>query len=90
MTLASAVGAVAAGGLALYGLHRLGTWLDDRGWLYYRRSSRKGRLSLALAAALDPNARRILEIQEAVQREDDEDGDPLRPRVRVTGRQERS
>ena len=70
--------------VALLGLHRLGLWLDDRGWLYYRRSSRKGRWGLALAAAFDPNVRRILEIQESVKRDEDESGDPTKPRVRVT------
>jgi hypothetical protein len=72
-------------GAALWGLHRLGLWLDDRGWLFYRRSSRRGRWGRALAAAFDPQVRRILEIQERIQRQDDEDGDPLRPRVRVDG-----
>ena len=75
-----------AGAVAvLYGLHRLGLWLDDRGWLYYRKSSRKGRMSLLLASVIDPEARRILELQEKVQLEEDDDGDPLRPRVRIDG-----
>lgn len=68
---------------ALYDLHRLGSWLDDRGWLYYRRRSRKGRWGLAIASIFDREARRILEMQERVQVEEDEDGDPLRPRVRL-------
>ena len=68
---------------ALYGLHRLGQWLDDRGWLYYRKSTRKGRVGLSILAAFDAEARRILELQEKVQLQEDEDGDPLRPRVRI-------
>ncbi len=72
-----------AGLTALYGLHKLGQWLDDRGWLYYRKSSRKSRGWLSSAAAFDAEARRILELQEKVQMQEDEDGDPLRPRVRV-------
>jgi len=73
---------VVVGAVALFALHRLGLWLDDRGWLYYRRSSRKDRpWRLRLAAALDPNARRILELHEAARLEEDEDGDPARPRV---------
>jgi thiosulfate reductase cytochrome b subunit len=73
---------VVLGAAALYALHRLALWLDDRGWLYYRRSSRQRRhWRLRLAAALDPNARRILELHENVRLEEDEDGDPARPRV---------
>ena len=60
---------------ALYALHRLGLWLEHRGWLYYSRASRKGRTSLAIAAAFDPNARRILDIQEEERAEQDESGD---------------
>jgi hypothetical protein len=74
---------VAAGLAGLYGLHRLGSWLDDRGWLYYGRSSRKGRWGLAIAAVFDQEVRRIVEMQERVQVEEDEDGDTLRPKVRV-------
>jgi hypothetical protein len=44
--------------------------------------------AVALATAFDPQVRRILEIQEAVQRQDDEDGDPLRPRVIASDREE--
>ena len=73
----------AAASAALYGLHRLGRWLDDRGWLYYRRSSRRGRWGLAIASIFDQEARRVLEMQERVQVEEDEDGDPLRPEVRA-------
>lgn len=65
---------------ALYGLHRVGLWLDDRGWLYYLRSSRRGRWGLAIASIFDQEARRILELHEKVQVEEDEDGDPLRPK----------
>ena len=61
---------------ALYGLHRLALWLEDRGWLYYTRESRKGRTSLAIAAAFDPNVRRIQELQEQETLEQDENGDP--------------
>jgi hypothetical protein len=75
-------GAAAALAAALFGLHRLGSWLDDRGWLYYRRSSRSGRWGLAIASVFDQEARRIQEMQERVQLEEDEDGDPLRPKVR--------
>jgi len=71
----SAALALAAGTLALYALHRLALWLERRGWLYYRNSRRKSSVWLAVAAAFDPNARRIQEIQEERQLEQDESGD---------------
>jgi len=66
------VGAALAG---LWALHRLALWLESRGWLYYIHTSRRSRMWLSLAAALDPNARRILEIHEAQRLEQDESGD---------------
>jgi hypothetical protein len=60
---------------ALYALHRLALWLESRGWLYYVHTSRRSRIWLSLAAAFDPNARRILEIHEAKSLEQDESGD---------------
>ena len=60
---------------ALYALHRLALGLESRGWLYYVHPSRRGRMWLSLAAAFDPNARRILEIHAAQRLEQDESGD---------------
>jgi hypothetical protein len=76
------IGIALCGGL-LYGLHRLGLWLDDRGWLYYRRGSRPGRWGLAIASIFDAEVRRIQEMQERTQVEEDDEGDPLRPKVRL-------
>jgi hypothetical protein len=67
-----AIGALAA---ALYALHRLALWLEARGWLYYTQASRKTRTSLSFFAAFDPNVRRIQELQEREQSEQDEIGD---------------
>ena len=64
---------------ALYGLHRLGLYCERRGWLNYTRRSRRGRLSLVLAAAIDPNARHILEIQEEEAVEQDGSGGDTHP-----------
>jgi hypothetical protein len=77
------IGAAAVGAAGLLGLHRLGLWLDCHGWLYYRKSSRRKGGWLGLAAAFDPNARRILELQEAQHLEEDENGDPARLRVTI-------
>jgi len=73
---------VVVGAVALFALHRLGLWLDDRGWLYYRRGSRPGRWGLAIASIFDAEVRRIQELQERTQVEEDDEGDPLRPKVR--------
>jgi hypothetical protein len=58
--LALAVGSVAA----LFGLDRLGLWLEDRGWLYYRR--RKPTRSpmsgfLAMQQFIEPGIRHVVE-----------------------------
>lgn len=66
---------IASLGATLYALHRLGLWLESRGWLYYTRKARKGRSSLAIAAAFDPYARKVLELEEKIQLEEDEGGD---------------
>ena len=64
-----------AAAAALYALHRGALWLESRGWLYYSHTRRRGRVWLALAAAFDPNARKIQEVQEARRLEQDESGD---------------
>jgi len=61
------IGALAIG----YALHRLCLWLERAGNLYYVNSWRKGSrgsFALALASAIDPNARRILEAHQTAQR----------------------
>ena len=65
--------------IAGYALHRLGLWLESRGWLYYTRRSRKTRASLAIAAIVDPYAQRVLEAQEQEVEEAAEPGDPPSP-----------
>jgi hypothetical protein len=74
---------IAVSAAALFALHRLGLWLDDRGWLYYRRESREGAL-LKLAAAFDPAARAIQAMQEESRLENGGvgDGDPTRDWLR--------
>jgi hypothetical protein len=57
--LALAVGSVAA----LFGLDRLGLWLEDRGWLYYRRrkpTSSPGGF-LAMQQFIEPGISHVIE-----------------------------
>jgi hypothetical protein len=59
-----------AGGLAaLYTLHRVALWLERRGWLYYVNSrdhfAGRGSLLVAVAAAVDPTVRHLIEAQRA-------------------------
>jgi hypothetical protein len=55
------------GGAALYGLHRLCLWLEERGWLYYKHkqpSSSPAGCLVALQQALDPQTKHVLQIKE--------------------------
>jgi len=52
---------------ALYQLHRLGLWLDERGWLYYKykKSSRSaGGCFIALEQVLEPPIQHVLHVKE--------------------------
>jgi len=54
-----------------YSVHRLCLWLERASYLYYVNSWRKGSrgsFALALASAIDPNARRVLEAHQEAQR----------------------
>ena len=70
---------LAAAGLVAYALHHGLLWLERRGWLYYVKSKRTGRVSLAMFAAVDPAARQIQEVQEQEISEDADPGDPPTP-----------
>ena len=49
MTWLLAAGLVAAAIAAvLYGLHRLATWAERNGWIYYRSDDRKGPLPMGM------------------------------------------
>jgi hypothetical protein len=59
------VGGVGVAGLAaaLYGLDRLGLWLEDRGWLYYRRKRPTSSPMSALVALhqfIEPGVRHVV------------------------------
>jgi hypothetical protein len=72
---------------ALYALHRLALWMEERGWLYYRHkrgsSGALGAAFLEVQALLEPANRHVLEIRRDEASEGDESGgppDPARPR----------
>src|SRR5262245_4560367 len=59
---------VLIGGVAgLYGLHRLGLWLEERGWLYYKHKKPDGGTTscfVAVQEVLEPQITHVLEIKE--------------------------
>jgi hypothetical protein len=80
MRAALVAAAVAA---ALYGLHRLGAWAEDRGYVNYRRragsSGSLGNAMLEVQALLEPTTRHILEERVRDDREQEPDAAPPRP-----------
>jgi hypothetical protein len=70
---------LAAGVAALYVLHRLALWAEQRGWIYYQR--KRSRTSLLgtgiqeLHALLEPSRQHVIEARQQ-DREQDEAGDP--------------
>src|SRR6516225_3160474 len=59
---ALAIGAVAA----LFGLDRLGLWLEDRGWLYYRRkkpTSSPMTAFVAMQQVIEPGVTHVVEVR---------------------------
>jgi hypothetical protein len=59
---ALAIAAVAA----LFGLDRIGLWLEDRGWLYYRRkrtSSSPMSSWVAMQQIIEPGVRHVVEVK---------------------------
>jgi len=76
MVLTAWVIAIAVG---LYVLHRLGLWMEERGWIYYwRKHGSSGSLSsafLEVQALLEPSQRHVLEIKREDDDEQDESGD---------------
>jgi hypothetical protein len=64
----------------MYALHRLGLWMEQRGWIYYwKKHGSSGTLSsafLELEALLEPSKRHVIEIKRRDQSEQYESGDP--------------
>jgi hypothetical protein len=71
---------VIAGVAAVYALHRLGLWMEDRGWIYYRKkhgsSGTLGSALLEIEALLEPTRRHVVEVQRRDESEQHESGDP--------------
>ena len=61
---------VLAGAGVLYGLHRLSSWMEDRGWIYYRK--KRG----SSGSMLEPGKRYVLEEKRKEDVDDEESGDP--------------
>ncbi len=54
-------------GLVGYGLHRVGLWLEARGWIFYRKhqsSSTAAGSMLALQQIVEPSVRHVIEMKE--------------------------
>jgi hypothetical protein len=71
---------VIAGVAALYTLHRLGLWMEDRGWIYYRKkhgsSGTLGSALLEIEELLEPTKRHVIEARHRDDFEEHESGDP--------------
>jgi len=68
------------GVLGIYGAHRLLSWMDDRGWIYYRRrrgtSAALGNAMLQVQTFYQPSVEEVLEARLEEHTEEDESGDP--------------
>ncbi len=74
--------AILGGLAALYGLHRLALWLEQRGHLYYLHKKPSGSAAgsfVALQKIIEPQSQHVLSIQEEALCDDGETGGPDRP-----------
>jgi hypothetical protein len=58
---------ILGGAAALYGLHRLCLWLEQRGWLFYMDRKPTGSVAscfVAVQQAIEPAARHVHEMKE--------------------------
>lgn len=83
MRTALLVIAVVLGG---YGLHRLASWAESRGWIYYLKrrgsSGTLGNAFLELQTMIDPSKKIVLEERRREVHEEDDEGDPPEPQGR--------
>ena len=74
---------VLGGVLLLFGLDRLGLWMESRGWIYYRKKKPQpgglGNALLELHTLLQPSREHIVEIKKAVRRQEFKRADPPKP-----------
>jgi hypothetical protein len=62
-------------GVALYGLHRLGLWLEDRGLLYYCRrkpDSSPASVWVAMQQFVEPGVKHVREVRQENRKADEE------------------
>jgi hypothetical protein len=66
--------------IAVYGLHHLALWAENRGWIYYLRRkqtwSSLGNAFLEVQSLIEPEKRQLVEVQKTVEVEEDDQGDP--------------
>lgn len=76
-------GWVLAGIIILYLLDRLATWMESKGWLYWRKSggasSRLGNAFLETQAMFEPGKKYVIEAKQEVKRKKANSGDPPSP-----------
>ena len=69
--------------IGIYFIHRLASWAEDRGWLYYRKKKAGGgtlgNALLELQAFLEPSKRHIIEERKKTRGETQESGDKPKP-----------
>jgi hypothetical protein len=80
---------IAGGVLALYALHRLGLWMEERGYIYYWRKKPTGSAAgafVALQKIIEPQAQHVIEVARVNHLRGDEEprgqGDPKNPENR--------
>lgn len=70
---------IAIGGLvALYGLHRLGLWMEQRGWIYYwHKQSEVGAASCfsELQRVIEPQSRHVIQIKDEKRHHSEDEAD---------------
>lgn len=68
------------GVIAIYGGHRILSWMDDRGWIYYRRrrgtSAALGNALLQVQTFYQPAVHEVLEARLEEPTEEADSGDP--------------
>jgi hypothetical protein len=71
--------------IALYAAHRLGCWAEDRGWIYYRKSSghpgSAAQAFLEIQSMMEPSQKHVLEVmhEDEAKDEQDDSGDLPKP-----------
>lgn len=83
LTITALAGSAALLVAVLYALHRLGLWLEQRGYLYYwhkKSTVSASRMWTPLQEAVEPQIKHVTEAEELhLVNEDDREGDPERP-----------